>query len=111
MDDSTVEMDNLRPLERRVGRLAADGMVPAEIGRRFRRSGDYIERVLALASLPGRRAPRQREGLRPLERRLLRWRDEGLSSRELADRFRRGPAHIERVLALADYKEQRAASA
>jgi len=107
MDDP----ENLRPIERRVGRLAAEGMVPAEIGRRFRRSSDDIERILALASLPGRDAPRPRAGLRPLERRLLRWRDQGATPRELADRFRRGPAHIERVLALADYKEQRSASA
>ena len=107
MDD----LGNLRPLERRVERLAAEGMVPAEIGRRFHRSSEHIERVLALASLPGRRAPEPERGLRPLERRLLRWRDEGATPRELADRFRRGPGHIERVLALAEYKEQRAASA
>jgi hypothetical protein len=38
---------------------------------------------------------------------LLRWRDEGASTRELADRFRRSPEFIERVLALAEYKQQR----
>lgn len=99
------DLANLRPLERRVSRLAAAGVGPGEIGRRFNRSADNIERVLALASLPGRRAP-QAQGLRPLERRLLRWRDEGALPAELADRFRRGPGYIERVLALADYKQQ-----
>jgi hypothetical protein len=98
------ELENLRPLERRIRRLAAAGVVPAEIGRRFRRSGDYIERVLVFSDFPGRRAQVPRHGLRPLERRLLRWREQGASPEELADRFRRGPAHIERVLALADYK-------
>lgn len=103
MDD----VENLRPLERRIGRLAAAGVVPDEIGRRFHRSGDYVERVLELASLPGRRARKRPPGLRPLERRLMRWRDEGVSLAELADRFRRGPGHLERVLALADYKQDR----
>jgi DNA-binding CsgD family transcriptional regulator len=98
------DLANLRPLERRVSRLAADGVVPGEIGRRFNRSGEHIERVLVLASLPGRRAPQPPRGLRPLERRLLRWRDEGAAPEELADRFRRGPGYIERVLALAEYK-------
>ena len=75
------------------------------VGRRFHRSGDHIERVLTLAALPDRRAPEHGTGLRPLERRLLRWRDAGLSAEELADRFRRGPRYVERVLALADYKQ------
>jgi DNA-binding CsgD family transcriptional regulator len=107
MDD----LAHLRPLERRVTRLAADGIVPEEIGRRFNRSGDFVERVLALASLPGRRAPQPAPGLRPIERRLLRWREQGASPMELADRFRRGPRYIERVLEFADFKQRRAAEA
>jgi DNA-binding CsgD family transcriptional regulator len=98
-------LDNLRPLERRVTRLAAAGMPPDEIGRRFHRTGDHIERVLTLASLPNRHAPARPDGLRPLERRLLRWRDAGATPEELADRFRRGPGYVERVLALAEYKQ------
>lgn len=97
---------DLRPLERRVSKLTAEGVVPAEIGRRFNRSEDYVERVLVLASVPGRRAPRAQGGLRPIERRLLRWREQGVPAAELADRFRRGPGYIERVLALADYKQR-----
>ena len=101
------EFAGLRPLERRVIKLAADGVVPAEIGRRFNRSEDFVERVLELASVPGRSAPESPRGLRPIERRLLRWREEGVSTPDLADRFQRGPDYIERVLALADYKQQR----
>ena len=100
-------MAGLRPLERRVVKLASEGVVPAEIGRRFNRSEDYVERVLELASVPGRHARQPRAELRPIERRLLRWREEGVDAADLADRFRRGPEHIERVLALADYKRQR----
>lgn len=80
-------------------------MPPEEIGRRFHRSGEHIERVLTLASLPHRRAHEHHDGLNPLERRLLRWRDAGVTPEELADRFRRGPGYVERVLALAEYKQ------
>jgi DNA-binding CsgD family transcriptional regulator len=102
------EFANLRPVERRMTRLAAEGVVPDEIGRRFNRSGEFVERVLEFASLPGRGASPDNDALRPIERRLLRWRDEGATPNELADRFRRGPAYIERVLTYADYKQRRA---
>jgi hypothetical protein len=98
---------DLRPLERRVSKLAADGVVPAEIGRRFNRSESFIERVLALAELPGRSAPGPQQALRPIERCVLRWREQGVSAFDMADRFRRGPGYIEQVLDLADYKQQR----
>jgi hypothetical protein len=100
-------LSDLRPLERRVSRLAAEGIVPAEIGRRFNRSEKFVERVLLLAELPGRSAPPPPPGLRPIERCLLRWREQGVSTFDMADRFRRGPGHIEQVLELADYKLQR----
>lgn len=104
----SMDLAELRPLERRVSKLAADGVVPAEIGRRFNRSEDFVERVLELANAPGRSAPPPESGLRPIERRLMRWRDAGASADELADRFKRGPEYIERVLELADYKQRTA---
>src|SRR6476620_8165605 len=99
---------DLRPLERRLSRLAAEGVVPAEIGRRCNRSEQFVERVLVLADLPGRSAPEPRHGLRPIERCVLRWRDQGVSTFDMADRFRRGPGYIEQVLELADYKQRQA---
>ena len=101
-----MDLAELRPLERRVSKLAADGVLPAEIGRRFHRSEQFVERVLELANAPGRSAHSSEPGLRPIERRLMRWREEGASTDDLADRFKRGPGHIERVLALADYKQR-----
>ena len=98
---------DLRPIERRISKLAAAGVTPADIGRRFNRSEDYVERVLELASLPHRHANDAPAGLRPIERRLVRWRDQGVPAHDLADRFRRGPEHVERILALADYKRHR----
>ena len=104
--ETVTEFSHLRPLERRVCRLAESGVVPDEIGRRFKRSGTHIEQVLLLSGLPDRNAPQLHEDLTPLERRLIRWRDQGAPTAEVAARFRRGPDNIERVLALADYKQQ-----
>jgi hypothetical protein len=101
----------LRPIERRITTMAAAGLTPDETGRRFHRSGRYVEQVLRLAEVPRRLDVEQNvdvTSLRPLERRLLRWRDEGADVGELAAKFGRTPEHIERVLALVDYKQRRA---
>jgi hypothetical protein len=102
----------LRPIERRIMSLASDGLTPTETGRRFHRSGRYVEQVLRLAEMPRRDARRPARGtaLRALERRLIRWRDEGADPVNIAAMFRRSPEHIERVLALADYKRRSASS-
>lgn len=102
---SAVKDERLRPLERRLLRLADEGIDEIELARRFRRSPDHIRRVLDLARLPGRRAPTERERLRPLERRLLRWRQQGASWSELADRFRRSTPGLAQVERLARYKQ------
>lgn len=97
----------LRPVERRMVRLARDGLGADEIGRRFRRSPSHVERVLGWASLPGRRARPAPGLLNPLERRLLRWREDGADLEDLSYRFRRGPDHLARVLSYADLKRER----
>ena len=40
----------------------------------------------------------KREHLRPIERRLLDMRDQGMAVDEIADRMKRSPAHVERML-------------
>jgi hypothetical protein len=42
--------------------------------------------------------------LRPLERRLLRWREQGVDHEELSRRFRRSPEFLARVERYARYK-------
>ena len=100
----------LRPLERRVVQLVEDGVGPTEIARRFRRSPEMIDRIIGMASLPGRTAGAVgRTGvLRPLERRVLRWRDGGADYTEIGARFGRSAEHVERVERLARYKSAQA---
>ncbi len=96
---------NLRPLERRVLRMFEAGLTEEEIGRRFRRSAQWAARVRDLAALhSGDAVPPRGDVLRPLERRILRWRGNGASYDALAPRFRRSPEFLQRVEALADYK-------
>lgn len=99
----------LRPIERRIRRLADEGIDEVEIAWRFRRSPRFVRQILELTKVPrdGRTAaagPGPRDRLRPLERRVLWWRDQGLDHEELASRFRRGPAFLRQVEELAHYK-------
>jgi hypothetical protein len=86
-------------------RLVDEGVDEQEIGRRFKRGPRFVHQVIELA-----RVSRQADGrsdthmLRPLERRVLQWRQQGAGYHELAPRFRRSPEFIERVEALAAYK-------
>jgi DNA-binding CsgD family transcriptional regulator len=110
------EPDDLRPLERRVLRLRAEGQDDAEIGRRFHRSPEHIGRVADLARIARHPSADRREAaehadsdedLRPLERRVLAWRDEGATPEEIAPRFKHSPEHMARVEDLARYKLRR----
>jgi DNA-binding CsgD family transcriptional regulator len=93
------------PIERTIARLADDGVAEDEIARRFRRTPAFVERVLALSKVP-RRGGGQRPGkLRPLERRVLKWRADGASATDIARRFRRQPRTIEQIERLARYKQ------
>jgi DNA-binding CsgD family transcriptional regulator len=96
----------LRPVERLVLRLVTEGVGDVEIGRRFGRSPEMIRRIAVMATLP--RTTRARavsdDGLRPLERRLLRWRQDGATYAEIGSRFCRSPAFVHRVETLAHYK-------
>ena len=91
---------NLRPLERRVLALQAEGQDTAEIARRFRRSPDHIERVMAWTAIPRQQETRS-EALSAVERRVLAWRDSGATYDEIGHKFRRSADHIRRVEAMA----------
>lgn len=95
---------SLRPVERRVLRLAADGVDDDEIGRRFKRSPEWAGRVRTLAEMPRGSRHLQGDVLRPLERRVLRWRAAGADHDALSPRFRRTPDFLRQVESLAHYK-------
>ncbi|MDP8992512.1 MAG: hypothetical protein M3N31_05580 [Actinomycetota bacterium] len=105
MTDRVPHDPSLRPVERRVLRLVDEGLDYAEIGRRFRRSPEWVGRVRTMAQLERQGGPRlQGDVLRPLERRILRWRASGAAYEEMAPRFRRSPDFLRRVEALAGFK-------
>ena len=94
----------LRPIERRVLRLEESGVARVEIARRFQRSPEFIARLVELARLPQRQVREQDGPLRPLERRILAWRELGADYSEIAPRFRRSPEFVRRVEDFANYK-------
>ena len=102
--DHVIEHSVLRPIERRVLRLADAGVEIADIGQRFRRSPEHIERLMELAQLPGRSATRPTSRLRPLERCILSWRAKGTPYDEIGPRLGRSPGFVARVEAFAHHK-------
>ena len=95
----------LRPIERRMLKLAEAGADDIEIAWRFRRTPKNVRQVLACARLPRAGAPAPGPtALRPIERRVLWWRDQGADLVDLAARFRRGTGFLEQVEQLARYK-------
>jgi DNA-binding CsgD family transcriptional regulator len=93
------------PIERRMVRLSREGLDEAEIAQRFRRSPGFVGRVLALAHVPRGGNGAARDRLRPLERRVLKWRAGGASPSDIASRFHRSPRGIEQIERLARYKQ------
>ena len=106
-----VETDeaHLRPIERRIRRLVAAGVDPDEVAWRFRRSRRSVSQILALSSrpLPEASSSTNPQVLRPLERRILAWREAGANYAEIGARFRRSPQFVRRVEDLARAKLSR----
>lgn len=95
----------LRPVERRVLRWFDAGLGDAEIGRRFGRGERWVAQVRLLAGVPrSGHSARDARGLRPIERRVLRWREQGFEYADLSGRFRRSPDFLARVEVYARYK-------
>jgi DNA-binding CsgD family transcriptional regulator len=91
----------LRPIERRVLALKASGQTTAEIARRFKRGDDHIERIIGWTKSPRSPRERPRQGLRPVERRVLSLRDQGMSYGEIGARFRKDAEFARRVEGIA----------
>jgi DNA-binding CsgD family transcriptional regulator len=100
---------HLRPIERRVLAMRADGLTDADIAGKIRKSPDLVSKMAEWAQLPGRDASRVVDDhlLTPLERRVVAMRDEGQSHGEIAERFRRSARFIRQVEGLARYRQYR----
>ena len=99
--------ESLRPVERCVLRLVANGVDHIEIARRFRRRPGFVDRVIAYAGMPRNVVEPAAPGLRPVERRILKWRANGAEHAEIGRRFHRSAGHIRRIEQLATYKLSR----
>jgi hypothetical protein len=99
------DTEQLRPVERRIRRLVEAETPRADIAQRFRRTPEFVDRVIEWSDLAGRTvATPSSARLRPLERRILRWRDEGATPAEIGPRFHRSPDFVERIETIARYK-------
>jgi len=95
----------LRPIERRMLKLAEAGAGDVQIAWRFRRTPKNVRQVIACARVPrGNVRSSSPGGLRPIERRVLLWRDQGADFADLAARFRRRPGSLQQIEQLALYK-------
>ena len=95
----------LRPVERRVRHLVGTGIPDAEIAQRFRRSPAWVRNVVMWSQVPRPAAfAAPASELRPLERRVLQWREQGVDHAAIGSRFHRSGEFIEQVERLARYK-------
>ena len=96
---------SLRPLERRILRQVAAGDDVTEIGRRLHRSPEFVQRVIEFTDIERETPePAKAEILRPVERRVLALRADGVDYDDLGAKFHRSPAHVERIEQLAHVK-------
>lgn len=96
--------ESLRPVERCVLRLVADGVDHIEIARRFRRQPAFVDRVIAFAEMHRTGLETGGGALRPVERRILKWRASGAAHADIGRRFHRSAGHIRRIEEMANYK-------
>ncbi len=99
-----VDRASLRPMERRVLRLADEGVDQAEIARRFHRTPEFVGRMVGYTQVPRTATTDDASVLRPLERRILKWRANGSNHAEIGRRFHRSADNVARVEQLAHYK-------
>lgn len=95
-------LTQLRPMERRILTLQAEGVPVPEIARRFGRSPAHIERIIAWTHLP-RSGNLRVSAPSAMARRVLHLRAAGESHDDIGRRFRRSGRFIRQVEGLALY--------
>lgn len=101
---NAIDMEYLRPIERRVLEMQREGVVIDEIATRINRSPEFVERMIGWTEIPRNGTTADRH-LTARQRRVLDLRAEGHSHSEIAERFKRGEAYIRQVEGLAHFKE------
>lgn len=95
--------EGLRPIERRVLALRDEGFDVADIARRFRRGEAHVERIISWTQIP-RRGRLVSPGFRPIERRVMEMRSQGLSYDEIGSKFGRNAGYARRIEGLAQIR-------
>jgi transcriptional regulator len=96
------DLTHLRPVERRILAMQAEGQSVEDIAARLRKSPRHVERMIEWTDVP--RTGRPSRFARALEARILAMREEGHDHDEIGRRFRRSAANIRQIEALAFYR-------
>lgn len=97
--------DHLRPIEKRILAMRADGLSDEEIGTRVRKSPERVAMIAEWAQLPGRTGVERDELLSPRQRRVLAMRADGLTHAEIGERMRRSERFVRQVEGLARFRQ------
>ncbi|HZD21815.1 MAG TPA: hypothetical protein VE569_00170 [Acidimicrobiia bacterium] len=100
----SIDMNRLRPIERRVLDMRDDGVAIDEIAARINKTPEFVERLIGWTEIPRSGGTADRN-LTPVERRVLDMRADGDSHAEIATKFRKTERFIRQVEGLAHFKE------
>lgn len=98
---------HLRPVERVVLRLNGENLATSEIACRIGKKPGTVERIREMVDYKEGLPPkgdRQTDNLRPLERVILRLREQGETYGEIGNRLGKSGAHIRRIEGYARLK-------
>ena len=96
-------MSELRPIERVIVNALEQGVPVPEIATSVRKRPGTVRRIADMAEFATENLDRSFRpstdelGLRPIERRVKKMRDQGMTTAEIAAKFRRGGGHIRRI--------------
>jgi hypothetical protein len=97
------DLDMLRPVERRILTMRDEGLEVQEIATRFRRSPEFVDRVIDLTLIPRQVRP-TRPNPTALERRVLDLRANGEDHETIGRRFKKSARFIRQVEGVAHYR-------
>jgi DNA-binding CsgD family transcriptional regulator len=97
-------MQYLRPLERRVLSMEAEGVEISEIAKRIRKTPDRVKSIIAWSDIPRTRESTRRSPS-PVESRVLLLLARGESHERIGRRLHRSAQYVRQVEGLALYRQ------